>query len=185
MPGFRCWARAAGLMERLAGFLTPQFAAQQTMHGSLVDVYDVGLLLTGKSGIGESEVALDLVERGHRLVAGDVVLLTRRNDQILLGSGTDLDQHFMVGRGPGLTDIRSMTGGVRAIRFRKPVEVTVNMQQGDTKEEYTRPGKASEVQAIPGVDLSATGQGAHRAGQEYHPDLRSHSAEPFADAQWL
>ena len=115
-------------------------------------MYGIGLLLTGKAGIGKSEVALDLVERGHRLVADDVVIATRRDGSILMGSGTDLVQHFMEVRGLGLVDIRAMFG-IRAIRFQKRIEVIVNMQIWDPDREYTRIHMVEDTQEILGVDL--------------------------------
>jgi HPr kinase/phosphorylase len=139
-------------MAVLRDFLTDQFALQQTVHGSLVDVYGIGLLLIGKSGIGKSEVALDLVERGHRLVADDVVIITKKEEQLLMGSGTDLVQHFMEIRGLGLVDVRAMFG-IRAIRFQKRVEVVVNMKLWDPDEEYTRLGMVDDAYPIMGVDL--------------------------------
>ncbi|HMB89794.1 MAG TPA: HPr(Ser) kinase/phosphatase [Rhodothermales bacterium] len=136
----------------LRDFLHDQFAPQQTIHGSLVDVYGIGLMLMGKAGIGKSEVALDLVERGHRLVADDVVIVTKKEETVLMGSGTDLVQHFMEVRGLGLVDIRAMFG-IRAIRFQKRVEVVVNMQLWDDEEEYTRLGMVEKSFDIMGVPL--------------------------------
>jgi HPr kinase/phosphorylase len=115
-------------------------------------VYGIGLLLIGKSGIGKSEVALDLVERGHRLVADDVVMATKREDAILMGSGTELVQHFMEVRGLGLVDIRSMFG-IRAIRFQKRIEVVVHMQLWDEEKEYTRINMVEDTHELLGVDL--------------------------------
>ncbi len=139
-------------MSSLRGFLTDQFAPQRAVHGSLVDVYGIGLLLIGKSGIGKSEVALDLVERGHRLVADDVVIATKREESILMGAGTELVQHFMEVRGLGLVDIRSMFG-IRAIRFQKRIEVVVNMQLWDSEKQYTRINMVEDTHEILGVDL--------------------------------
>jgi HPr kinase/phosphorylase len=139
-------------MSLLRGFLSDQFAPQRAVHGSLVDVYGIGLLLIGKSGIGKSEVALDLVERGHRLVADDVVIATKREEAILMGAGTELVQHFMEVRGLGLVDVRSMFG-IRAIRFQKRIEVVVNMQLWDPDEEYTRINMVEDTHDILGVDL--------------------------------
>jgi len=95
IPVYRTPVPSTRFMALLRDFLHDQFAPQQTIHGSLVDVYGIGLLLMGKPGIGKSEVALDLVERGHRLVADDVVIVTKKEEQVLMGSGTDLVQHFM------------------------------------------------------------------------------------------
>ena len=108
----------------LSDFLDDQFAPRISLHGSFVDVYGVGMLFIGKSGVGKSEVALDLVERGHRLVADDVVIMTKKGEGILMGSGTDLVKHFMEVRGIGIIDVRSMFG-VRAIRFQKRLEVVI------------------------------------------------------------
>ena len=91
----------------LSDFLDDQFSPQVVIHGSFVDVYGVGVLLMGRSGIGKSEIALDLVERGHRLVADDVVMITRKGEGILMGAGTDLVKHFMEIRGLGLIDVRT------------------------------------------------------------------------------
>ena len=138
--------------SRLRGFLSDQFAPQRAVHGSLVDVYGIGLLLIGKSGIGKSEVALDLVERGHRLVADDVVIATKRDESILMGAGTELVQHFMEVRGLGLVDVRSMFG-IRAIRFQKRIEVVVHMQLWDEDKEYTRINMVEDTHELLGVDL--------------------------------
>ncbi|MGB0651292.1 MAG: HPr(Ser) kinase/phosphatase [Rhodothermales bacterium] len=139
-------------MFLLRDFLEDQFAPQQSLHGSLVDVYGIGLLIIGPAGIGKSEVALDLVERGHRLVADDVVMATRKEGQVLMGSGTDLVQHFMEIRGLGLVDVRAMFG-IRAIRFQKRIEVVVNLHPWDPDEEYTRLGMVEETYDILGADL--------------------------------
>ena len=152
IPVLRTPMPTTEFMGRLRGFLLDQFAPQCTMHGALVDVYGVGLLLMGKSGIGKSEVALDLVERGHRLVADDVVIVTQMENQVLLGSSTKLGQHFMEVRGLGLLDVRSMFG-VRAIRFQKRIEVVVRMQLWDKNQDYVRVGIAHEVQKIMDVEI--------------------------------
>ncbi|HAY37679.1 MAG: HPr kinase/phosphorylase [Bacteroidetes Order II. Incertae sedis bacterium] len=139
-------------MVQLRDFLGDQFALQQSLHGSLIDVYGIGMLIVGTAGIGKSEVALDLVERGHRLVADDVVIATRKEEKVLMGSGTDLVQHFMEIRGLGLVDVRAMFG-IRAIRFQKRIEVVVNLHPWDPNEEYTRLGMAEETYDILGVEL--------------------------------
>ncbi len=152
IPVFRTDLPSTEFMAVLRDFLTDQFALQQSIHASMVDVYGIGLLLIGKPGIGKSEVALDLVERGHRLVADDVVIVTRKEENLLMGSGTDLVQHFMEIRGLGLVDVRQMFG-VRAIRFQKRVEVVVNMQLWNPEEEYTRLGMVEDTYEILGVKL--------------------------------
>ncbi len=127
----------------LSDFLDDQFSPQTVVHGSFVDVYGIGVLLIGRSGIGKSEIALDLVERGHRLVSDDVVMITRKGEGILMGSGTDLVKHFMEIRGLGLIDVRSMFG-IRAIRFQKRVELVIELMEWRPDEEYTRTGLDDE-----------------------------------------
>ncbi len=121
----------------IGDFLDDQFAPQIIYHGSFVDVYGIGLLLIGKSGIGKSEIALDLIERGHRLVADDVVTIIRKGEGILMGTGNDLVKHIMEIRGLGLVDVRNMFG-VRAVRFQKRVEIVVELEERDPTAEYER-----------------------------------------------
>jgi HPr kinase/phosphorylase len=136
----------------LADFLDDQFAPQVVVHGSLVDVYGVGVLLTGRSGIGKSEIALDLIERGHRLVADDVVMVTRKGEGILMGAGTDLVKHFMEIRGLGLIDVRSMFG-IRAIRFQKRVEIVIELEEWKSSQDYTRTGLDDQTISVLDVEI--------------------------------
>jgi HPr kinase/phosphorylase len=136
----------------LADFLDDQFSPQVVVHGSLVDVYGVGVLLTGRSGIGKSEIALDLIERGHRLVADDVVMVTRKGEGILMGAGTDLVKHFMEIRGLGLIDVRSMFG-IRAIRYQKRVEIAIELEDWKGDRDYTRTGLDDEMVSIVDVEI--------------------------------
>jgi HPr kinase/phosphorylase len=136
----------------IGDFLDDQFSPQTVVHGSFVDVYGVGLLLVGRSGIGKSEIALDLVERGHRLVSDDVVMITRKGEGILMGSGTDLVKHFMEIRGLGLIDVRSMFG-IRAIRFQKRVELVIELMEWKPDQEYTRTGLDDDGTTILDVQI--------------------------------
>ncbi len=136
----------------LADFLDDQFASQIVLHGSFVDVYGIGVLLMGRSGIGKSEIALDLIERGHRLVADDVVMVTRKGEGILIGAGTDLVKHFMEIRGLGLLDVRSMFG-IRAIRFQKRVEIVVELEDWKADQDYTRTGLDDQMTLILEVEI--------------------------------
>ncbi|MFA3781903.1 HPr(Ser) kinase/phosphatase [Melioribacteraceae bacterium 4301-Me] len=140
------------LIFLVSDFLDDQFAPRLSVHGSFVDVYGVGMLFIGKSGIGKSEVALDLVERGHRLVADDVVILTKKGEGILMGAGTDLVKHFMEVRGIGIIDIRSMFG-VRAIRFQKRLEIIVELEIWDENGDYTRTGLDGTKQTLLDVEI--------------------------------
>lgn len=147
VPVLRTPFETTKLVYFLSDFLDDQFSPQCVVHGSFVDVYGIGLLLIGRSGIGKSEIALDLIERGHRLVADDVVTVTRKGEGILMGAGTDLVKHFMEIRGLGLIDVRSMFG-IRAIRFQKRVEVIIELMEWRPEEEYTRTGLDDETIGI-------------------------------------
>ena len=122
------------------------------MHGSLADVYGVGLLLVGQSGIGKSECVLDLVERGHRLVADDMVLVKKRGADILIGRGPELQKHYMEIRGIGLVDIPSIFG-IRAVRQQKRIEVVVQLLEWHKGAEAERTGLDEETTEILGVPI--------------------------------
>src|SRR5439155_1225911 len=107
IPVIRTKLKTAEFYRRLKPFLDDAFAPTTTVHASLADVFGVGLLFLGRSGIGKSECVLDLVERGHRLVADDVVHVTRHGNDVLIGRGHELARHYMEIRGVGLIDIRA------------------------------------------------------------------------------
>ncbi len=132
--------------------LDDQFAPRITIHGSFVDVYGVGMLFVGSSGIGKSEVALDLVERGHRLVADDVVVFTKKGEGILMGSGTDLARHFMELRGIGIVNVQQIFG-IRSIRFQKRLEIVIELELWDEKADYTRTGLDHQTIKIQDVEI--------------------------------
>ncbi|PKL80505.1 MAG: HPr kinase/phosphorylase [Ignavibacteriae bacterium HGW-Ignavibacteriae-4] len=137
----------------LSVFLNDLFSPHVTIHGSFMDVYGVGILFTGGSGIGKSEIALDLVERGHRLVADDIVILNNNTGTALMGTGTNLVQHFMEIRGLGIIDVRRMFG-IRSIRFQKRLEIIVELEVWDSKGDYTRTGLEENTSKILGVDIT-------------------------------
>jgi HPr kinase/phosphorylase len=122
------------------------------LHGSLADVYGVGLFFTGQSGIGKSECVLDLVERGHRLVADDLVIVKRRGTDVLIGRGHELQRHYMEIRGIGLIDVPAIFG-VRAVRQQKRVEVVVHLEAWDQEAVVDRTGLDGETYDILGVRL--------------------------------
>jgi len=136
----------------LRDYLDDQFASQTVAHGSMVDVYGIGILITGKSGIGKSEVALDLIERGHRLVADDVVMLTKKSN-VLMASASEMNGHFMEIRGLGIIDIMSMFG-IRAVRYQKRLEVLVELYLWDENSgELERTGLDEQSVAILDIDI--------------------------------
>lgn len=137
---------------RIKPWLEEEFAPATTLHGSLCDIFGVGLLFVGRSGIGKSECVLDLVERGHRLVADDVVMVTRRGAEVLLGRGHELQRHYMEIRGVGLVDIPSVFG-IRAVRQQKRIEVVVELVDWDPELVIDRTGLDREGTTILDVTL--------------------------------
>ena len=138
--------------QRVKPFLEAALAPYTTLHGSLADVWGVGLLFVGKSGVGKSECVLDLVERGHRLVADDLVVCSRRGSDILIGRGHELQRHHMEIRGVGIIDIRALFG-IRAIRQQKRIEVVVHLEHWDNARDYSRTGLEEDHASILGVSL--------------------------------
>jgi HPr kinase/phosphorylase len=137
---------------RIKPWLEEEFAPTSTLHGSLCDVFGVGLLFIGRSGIGKSECVLDLVERGHRLVADDVVMVSRRGAEVLLGRGHELQRHYMEIRGVGLVDVPSVFG-IRAVRQQKRIEVVVELVDWDPDLVLDRTGLDREGTTILDVTL--------------------------------
>ena len=138
--------------SRIKPWLEDTFAPQTTLHGSLADVYGVGLLFIGQSGIGKSECVLDLVERGHRLVSDDLVLVRKRGTDILIGRGHELQRHYMEIRGVGLVDIPAIFG-IRAVRQQKRIEVVVQLVEWQQGADVERTGLDGETTDILGVAL--------------------------------
>ncbi len=138
--------------NRIKPWLEDAFAPQTTLHGSLADVYGVGLLFIGQSGIGKSECVLDLVERGHRIVADDLVLVRRKGSDILIGRGHELQRHYMEIRGIGLVDIPAIFG-IRAVRQQKRIEVVVQLEEWQHGKDVERTGLDGETTDILGVAL--------------------------------
>ena len=136
----------------LSDFLDEHFAPTVQMHGTLVDVYGTGLLLTGKSGIGKSEVALDLVERGHRLVADDVVTITRKADSVLIGRCNETLHHLMEIRGLGIIDVKEIFG-VHSIRMQKRVEMIVELRVWQDRDGFERTGLDKTSKDVLGIDV--------------------------------
>ena len=144
--------KTAEFYRRLKPFLDDAFAPNTTVHASLADMFGVGLLFFGRSGIGKSECVLDLVERGHRLVADDLVHITRRGNDVLIGHGHELAQHHMEIRGVGLIDIRALFG-IRSVRQQKRIEVVVQLDDWDATREYDRTGLDSQTTQVLDVTL--------------------------------
>jgi HPr kinase/phosphorylase len=152
VPVFRSVLKTGELYRRLQPYLEEQFAPTITLHGSLADVYGVGLLFMGRSGIGKSECVLDLIERGHRLVADDMVVVTRRGPDILIGRGHELQRHHMEIRGVGIIDIPTLFG-VRAVRQQKRIELVVQLEEWNDRHFYDRTGLENDEIEILGITI--------------------------------
>jgi HPr kinase/phosphorylase len=148
----RSQLKTAEFYRRIKPVLEEEFAPMTTLHGSLADVFGVGLFFTGRSGIGKSECVLDLVERGHRLVADDLVITTRRGNDVLIGRSHELQRHHMEIRGVGLIDIPSIFG-IRAVRQQKRIEVVVRLEDWNQEAVVDRTGLDILNTQILGVDV--------------------------------
>lgn len=140
------------LTARLSKILEDAFSPKTSIHGVLVEVFGVGILIIGKSGVGKSETALELIERGHRLVADDVVEIRSVSNTFLIGSGAKLIRHHMEIRGLGIININQLFG-VGAIRDTKQIQLVVSLEEWDAQKEYDRLGLEESVYAILGVDI--------------------------------
>lgn len=152
VPLLRSALKTADFYSRLKPFLEDAYAPRTTLHGSLADVYGVGLLFQGRSGIGKSECVLDLVERGHRLVTDDVVMVRRLGQDVLIGRGMDGHSHFMEIRGVGLIDIAALFG-IRSVRQQKRIEVVVQLEDWNSAAVYERTGLDGLEEEILGVKV--------------------------------
>ncbi|MBL7074014.1 HPr kinase/phosphorylase [candidate division KSB1 bacterium] len=152
VPIFRTPLVTTELVHLLSDYLDDRFAPSTTVHGTLVDVYGTGILFTGQSGIGKSEIALDLVERGHRLVSDDVVTITRKAEGVLIGSGSEMLKHFMEIRGIGIINVQRIFG-IRAIRLHKRVETEVELEEYRDDLDYERIGLDEQYREILGVKI--------------------------------
>lgn len=152
VPLLRTRLKTAEFYRRIKPVLEMEFAPTVSLHGSLADVFGVGLFFTGKSGIGKSECVLDLVERGHRLVADDLVITSKRGNDVLIGRGHEMQRHYMEIRGVGLIDIPAIFG-IRAVRQQKRIEVVVQLEEWDQHAIVERTGLDIQTTTILDVEL--------------------------------
>ena len=139
VPLLRTAVATPAAIAKVAAVLDDELAVRQVIHGVLMDMLGLGVLIIGESGIGKSECALDLVVRGHRLVADDTVEIRRRGETTLIGTCPELTRHHMEIRGLGLINIRDLFG-VAAIRTSKRVELVVQLERWDPDRDYDRLG---------------------------------------------
>jgi len=136
----------------LITYLNVELAPRCTRHGVLVEVYGEGILMLGESGVGKSETALELVKRGHRLVADDVVEIRKVSNRTLVGSSPDIIRHFIEIRGVGILDVKNLYG-VGSVKMTESINLVVNMELWDTKKQYDRLGIHDEYTEILGIRI--------------------------------
>lgn len=151
-PLFRSQLVTTKLVNSTINFLTILLAPRITQHGVLVDVAGVGVLITGESGLGKSETALELIKRGHRLVADDVVEVSCLSNDQLIGTSPESIRHFMEIRGIGIVDIRALYGS-GAVLTSKAIDIVVQLEAWDNTKQYERLGIDDNTTEILGVSL--------------------------------
>lgn len=152
IPIFRSTLKTTKLSVQLILYLTRELAPHITRHGVLVEVFGVGVFITGESGVGKSESALELVKRGHQLCADDAVDIKRVSDDRLIGESPAMVRHFMEIRGIGIIDIRAMYG-VGAVVLSKSIDMCIHLERWDSKKEYERFGLEENYIDIMGIDV--------------------------------
>lgn len=140
------------LASRLTGFLENRLAPSTTIHGVLVDVYGIGMLISGSSGIGKSETALELVKRSHRLIADDAVEIRQTADHQLIGNAPELIQHLLEIRGIGIINVMTLFGA-GAVRTSKKISVVVKLETWQQDKQYDRLGLDEETTRIIDTDI--------------------------------
>lgn len=142
----------SGLLSVLIAFLNVELAPRITRHGVLVEVYGEGILLMGDSGVGKSETAIELVNRGHRLIADDAVEIRRVSAKTLVGSAPDNIRHFVELRGIGIVNARRIFG-MGAVKMTEKIDLVVQLEQWDNEKMYDRMGLENEYMDLLGIQL--------------------------------
>jgi HPr kinase/phosphorylase len=151
IPLLRTPVLSSVLISRITSYLEERLAPETTVHGVLMDVFGVGVLIQGKSGIGKSECALELIVRGHRLVSDDVIKLKLRSAEVIIGSSPSLTMYLIEIRGLGVLNIKQLFG-ITSVRYRKRVELIVNLEDWQ-EETYERLGLEEKKANVLGVEL--------------------------------
>lgn len=152
IPVLRSADSTSGLSAALVSFLNVSLAPRITRHGVLVEVYGEGVLLTGDSGVGKSETAIELIKRGHRLIADDAVEIRKVSSKSLVGTSPENIRHFIELRGIGIINARRIFG-MGAVKVTEKIDVVINLELWDNKKVYDRMGMESEYTEILGISL--------------------------------
>ena len=143
VPVFVTEKKTSEFTAEIIRWLNVELAPCISIHGVLVDVYGVGVLIMGESGIGKSEAALELIKRGHRLVSDDVVELRKVSDVTLVGSAPDITRHFIELRGIGIVDVKTLFG-VQSVRETKNIDLVITLEDWNKEKQYDRLGLEEE-----------------------------------------
>lgn len=152
VPLFRATSTATNLLSRITFLLLEEFCPSVTLHGTLVEVFGVGVLIQGESSVGKSEAALGLIERGHRLISDDVVRVKKKEGSYLVGSGPELTRHLMEIRGIGIINVAHLYGAV-CVRPDKGIDIVVKLEEWDDQHFYDRVGLDEKFIDILGVSV--------------------------------
>ena len=139
VPILRTSKTTSSFMAEVIRWLNVELAPRISIHGVLVDVYGEGILITGESGIGKSEAALELIKRGHRLVTDDVVEIKKVSDETLIGMAPDITRHFIELRGIGIIDVKTLFG-VESVKNTQSIDLVLKLEEWDKDKEYDRLG---------------------------------------------
>jgi HPr kinase/phosphorylase len=150
IPILRTTDVTSRFLSGLIRYLNVQLAPRTTKHGVLVEVYGEGILILGESGVGKSETALELVKRGHRLVADDVVEIRKVSDKTLVGTAPDIIRHFIEIRGIGILDVKNLYG-VGSVKVTENINLVIHLELWDNKKNYDRLGLVDEYSDILGI----------------------------------
>lgn len=142
----------SSLMSALIGYLNVQIAPRMTRHGVLVEVYGEGILIMGESGVGKSETAIELLKRGHRLVADDAVEIKRVSDKTLVGSAPDIIRHFVELRGIGIIDVKEIFG-IGAVKDTESIDLIIHLEPWVENKQYDRLGMVDEYTNVMGINI--------------------------------
>jgi HPr kinase/phosphorylase len=153
VPVMRSSMKTTRLSSRLTNYLESKLAPTTAVHGVLVDIYGVGVLITGKSGVGKSETALELVKRGHRLVADDCVEIRQEDGDTLIGSAPELIEHLLEIRGLGIINVMTLFGA-GAVKSHKQITLVVHLELWDQNKHYDRLGLEEEKIKIIDTELT-------------------------------
>ncbi len=152
IPVFQTKDATSEFESEVIRWLRVQLAPRITMHGVLVDIYGEGVLIIGESGVGKSETALELIKRGHRLVADDAVEIKKISHNTLIGSAPDVIRYFIELRGIGIINVKQMFG-VQSVKSSKSIDLIINLEAWDKNRQYDRLGLNEEYMDILGNDI--------------------------------